>query len=387
MTKNWLRKDWAQALKSQSLSRLPASQERLKTKGYSATSLLAESFEISPELFDSSLRNSSSSSDYLYCIVFELHKHKALLAPMEPCGDIQRQKAFLASISRKFLYAPRSEKSLITVGDYVVVIKRDHHSCQIIHRRRRWNALVRQDPFCEKRRHVLGSNIDQIIVVSSITAPEISWHLINQYLTLAMIQDMAVVCVFTKMDLWDKVNHHQQKIIDDRIHYLSQLSIPTFRLSIHDRENLSSLSHSLFQGKVSIVSGLSGVGKSTLINYSGGITPCKVASADQTAYGRHTTSASRLVELHKGGMIMDTPGIKTMLLDPLLLSKVAMGFPEFQALLGCKFQPCYHLHEPDCAIKKALKEDIIPQWRYASYSIMQTKSQTVQKHERYNKHE
>lgn len=231
----------------------------------------------------------------------------------------------------------------------------------------RKNYLLRQSPHKKAYGQLMAANIDQVcLVVTALTAPE-QLGLIDRFLVVAEAFAIPACIVFNKLDLLDVP--HQAALAATRKLY-NELGYTTIVVSAHTRAQLNELQQVLL-GKVSLFSGPSGVGKSSLVNAIALQVKQKVAvSGGLFQRGKHTTTHAALFEIVPNTFIIDTPGIQLM---HYAIEKQQVGhcFPEIRSrAAGCKFHNCTHQHEPNCAVVSAIEQGAIAASRYQSYQYL-----------------
>ena len=215
------------------------------------------------------------------------------------------------------------------------------------------------------KQQTLAANIDQVVIVASVTQPEFNYGFMDRFLLAANLNDLPFVLVLTKMDLLPNGETDLSNDIRDFMKIVDKV-IP---VSVKSGDGLDVLRNELL-GKSSVFSGMSGVGKSTLINEL--VPDADLRTGDvreRDGKGRHTTTSSSLFDFPGGGYVIDTPGIRSiglMDLEPETLAKIFPGFFEGDHFT-CKFSNCKHLKEPGCAVRAAVESGKISEARYASY--------------------
>ena len=215
------------------------------------------------------------------------------------------------------------------------------------------------------KQQTLAANIDQVVIVASVTQPEFNYGFMDRFLLAANLNDLPFVLVLTKMDLLPNGEADLSSNIRDFMKIVDKV-IP---VSVKSGDGLDVLRNELL-GKSSVFSGMSGVGKSTLINEL--VPDADLRTGDvreRDGKGRHTTTSSSLFDFPGGGFVIDTPGIRSiglMDLEPETLAKIFPGFFEGDHFT-CKFSNCKHLKEPGCAVRAAVESGKISEARYASY--------------------
>lgn len=256
----------------------------------------------------------------------------------------------------------------VAVGDNVEIALNSEGTAFITHIEERRNYIIRKSQNLSKQSHILAANVDQAFLIVTVNYPQTSTTFIDRFLASAEAYSVPVVLVFNKCDiLSDDERHYQQSMI----HLYETIGYECREVSATTGEGVDGL-HALLKGKITLLSGNSGVGKSTLINKilpEANLRTAEISNAHNT--GMHTTTFSEMLELPEGGYIIDTPGIKgfgTFNMEP---EELTSYFPEiFHFSKGCKFSNCTHTHEPGCAVLKAIDDHFIAQSRYQSYLNM-----------------
>ncbi|MBF1536590.1 MAG: ribosome small subunit-dependent GTPase A [Prevotella salivae] len=256
----------------------------------------------------------------------------------------------------------------VAVGDNVEIALNSEGTAFITHIGERRNYIIRKSQNLSKQSHILAANVDQAFLIVTVNYPQTSTTFIDRFLASAEAYSVPVVLVFNKCDiLSDDERHYQQSMI----HLYETIGYECREVSATTGEGVDGL-HALLKGKITLLSGNSGVGKSTLINKilpEANLRTAEISDAHNT--GMHTTTFSEMLELPEGGYIIDTPGIKgfgTFNMEP---EELTSYFPEiFHFSKGCKFSNCTHTHEPGCAVLKAIDDHFIAQSRYQSYLNM-----------------
>ena len=256
----------------------------------------------------------------------------------------------------------------VAVGDNVEIALNSEGTAFITHIEERRNYIIRKSQNLSKQSHILAANVDQAFLIVTVNYPQTSTTFIDRFLASAEAYSVPVVLVFNKCDiLSDDERHYQQSMI----HLYETIGYDCREVSAAIGEGVDGL-YELLKGKITLLSGNSGVGKSTLINKilpEANLRTAEISDAHNT--GMHTTTFSEMLELPEGGYIIDTPGIKgfgTFNMEP---EELTSYFPEiFHFSKGCKFSNCTHTHEPGCAVLKAIDDHYIAQSRYQSYLNM-----------------
>ena len=269
-------------------------------------------------------------------------------------------------IKGKFRIQGIKSTNPVVVGDYVLVQK-ESDNWIIVDLKERKNYIVRKSVNLSKQTHIIAANVNQAVLVITIESPVTTTGFIDRFLVSAKAYNVDVLLLFNKLDVYsEKVMEEQKELrsIYEKIGY------KCFSLSALN-DDLKEIK-SYMQGKVNVISGHSGVGKSTLINnLQPGLELATKEISKQHQQGQHTTTFSEMHELDFGATIIDTPGIRGFGLVEIEKEELGDYFPEFFELKPkCKFHNCIHLNEPHCAVKDAIAEGEIANSRYKSYLSM-----------------
>ena len=253
----------------------------------------------------------------------------------------------------------------IAVGDYVEIALNQEGTAFITHIDERRNYIIRKSQNLSKQSHIIAANVDQAFLIVTVNYPQTSTTFIDRFLASAEAYSVPVVLVFNKRDiLSDDERHYQQSMV----HLYETIGYECREISAATGEGVEGL-HKLLKGKITLLSGNSGVGKSTLINQilpEANLRTAEISDAHNT--GMHTTTFSEMLELPEGGYIIDTPSIKGFGTFDMEPEELTSYFREiFHFSKDCKFSNCTHTHEPGCAVLKALEDHYIAQSRYQSY--------------------
>ena len=254
----------------------------------------------------------------------------------------------------------------VSVGDRVEVSENADGTGFITAISPRRNYIIRRATNLSKESHIIASNLDQAFLVVSFAVPMTATVFIDRFLATAEAYRVPAVLVINKIDLLDEEGCEYA----DAVAYLYEsIGYRVSRVSAETGDGLEEL-HAMLAGKVTLFSGNSGVGKSSLINRLIPGASIKTASVSAVHHtGMHTTTFSEKHPLALGdGYIIDTPGVKGFGTIDFNVEEVAHYFPEiFEESHQCRYNNCTHLHEPGCAVKQAIEEHRISESRYASY--------------------
>lgn len=272
-------------------------------------------------------------------------------------------------IKGKFRMKGIKSTNPIAVGDYVDY-DLDETSDTItgvitnIHDRK--NYIVRKSVNLSKQLHIIASNIDRLFILVTINNPVTTTSFIDRLLVTAEAYGIEAVLVFNKVDTFDEATLDEQLFLQ---HVYTEIGYQCLRVSAAEGKGLDKLKD-LMRDKVSMFTGHSGVGKSTLVNALEPSLNLKTKQiSDQHQQGQHTTTFAEMFDLSFGARIIDTPGIRGFGIVEMEKQEIGDYFPEFFALKDkCKFNNCLHKEEPHCAIKEALDNDEIFWSRYKSYT-------------------
>ena len=254
----------------------------------------------------------------------------------------------------------------IVVGDYVE-INNDSQTWMIEKLYDRKNMIVRKSVNLSKQTHIIAANIDQAILMITLQSPLTTTGFIDRFLVSAQAFGVEVILFFNKIDLYGK------KLIIQNQNLMREYSKIGYRcISLSVLNDKINEVKSIVENKNNLISGHSGVGKSTLINKLLGTADISTNEISQRHdQGQHTTTFSELYRLDFGGTIIDTPGIKGFGLVNIDVDNLSDYFPEFLALKqDCKFNNCKHINEPNCKVKEALESGQLSKDRYSNYLSM-----------------
>ncbi len=229
----------------------------------------------------------------------------------------------------------------------------------------RKNYIIRKSINLSKQVQIIAANLDLACLVVTLAAPRTSIGFIDRFLVTAEAYGVPAVLVFNKLDLFSEEG---LEILENYIDLYQRIGYACYSVSATKGLNIEELENVL-KDKISLFSGHSGVGKSSLINRLIPGKELKVGKiSDWSEMGKHTTTFAELFDLPFGGKLIDTPGIRELGITDIEKHELGHFFPEMRALMhDCKFNNCVHINEPGCAVLKALEEGDLEPTRYDSY--------------------
>lgn len=256
----------------------------------------------------------------------------------------------------------------VAVGDHVEIITNQEGTAFISAIEDRRNYIIRKSPNLSKQSHILAANVDQALLVITVNYPQTSTTFIDRFLASAEAYSVPVILVFNKHDLLSEEELHYEKMMCTLYETVGYKCV---EISAETGEGVEQL-FPILKDKITLLSGNSGVGKSTLINRlipHASQRTAEISDAHNT--GMHTTTFSEMIELPEGGYLIDTPGIKGFGTFDIEKEELTSYFKEiFHFSKDCRFSNCTHTHEPGCAVIKAVEDHFIAASRYQSYLSM-----------------
>ena len=229
----------------------------------------------------------------------------------------------------------------------------------------RKNYIIRKSTNLSRQSHIIAANLDRAFIIATIDFPEIKLPFLDRILVTCEVYNVPVTIVLNKVDLY----RESHKDMLDAFHEIYEgAGYPVMEVSALTGEGIEDLREAC-KGYVSLFSGVSGVGKSSLIKALDPSLEPKVGEISEVhVQGKHTTTFYEMYSLASGGFIVDTPGLRGFGLVDLKKEEIALYFPEMlKASEDCRFTPCTHTHEPGCAVKAAVESGEISYERYSSY--------------------
>jgi ribosome biogenesis GTPase len=278
----------------------------------------------------------------------------------------QEGQFFKARIVGKLKLDGITSTNPIAVGDWVEIENEADTESTIINKiYDRRNYINRTSPHNKNMHHIVAANLDQSLLFATLKEPKTSLGFIDRFLVISEAYHVPAIIVFNKADLFKKKELEKFELVKriyEPIGYKIQL------MSIEKNEGVNEVMD-LLKGKITLLSGHSGVGKSTFIN---AVFPdLKLRTKEVSGWsgkGLHTTTFAEMFDLPGGGSIIDTPGIREMGVVDISKQELSHYFPEMRAVMNdCQFNNCVHLEEPGCAVKEAVNDGRIHAERYLSY--------------------
>ena len=267
----------------------------------------------------------------------------------------------------KFKIEGLTSTNPIAVGDEVEIVMENELEKGVtittIHQRK--NYITRTSPANKHQHHIIASNLNQSLLFATLKDPKTSQGFIDRFLISSESFHIPTIIVFNKSDLYKK---KEEEKFEELKEIYETIGYSIKKISVQTNEGVEEVKN-LLKDKVTLLSGHSGVGKSSFLNK---IFPeMKLKTQDVSGWsgkGLHTTTFAEMFDVPFGGKIIDTPGIRELGLVDIPKQELAHYFPEMRALMNdCQFNNCMHTEEPNCAIKKAVNENIISAGRYISY--------------------
>lgn len=265
----------------------------------------------------------------------------------------------------------------IAVGDRVMIIENKEGTALITEIEDRQNYIIRKSSNLSKQSHIIAANIDLCFLIVTVNNPVTSTVFIDRFLAAAEAYRVPVNLIFNKIDLYSEEDIVYMNALIAMYELIGYSSI---KISALKEEGTDELKDRI-RNKITLFSGHSGVGKSTLINTLVPQSNLKTGEiSDYHGKGMHTTTFSEMIELPQGGFIIDTPGIKGFGTVSMEKEEIFHYFPDiFKFSKDCRFNNCIHINEPDCAVRNAVEEHYISESRYKSY-ISMMKEETEEKY-------
>ncbi len=276
---------------------------------------------------------------------------------------------FPAVLRGKIRLKGSSSTNPVAVGDKVSWESDDtptvEHPATITEVHERRNYVIRKSTNLSKQAHVIAANVDEAFIIVSLYFPEIKLPFLDRILVTCEVYNVPVTIVLNKVDMYREMD---QESIDAFHRIYEGAGYRVLETSARTGEGIDALRDAC-RGKVCLLSGESGVGKSSIIKAIDPSLDPKVGQISEAhLQGKHTTSLYEMYRAECGAFIIDSPGLRGFGLVDLKKEEIALYFPEMlKASRECRFTPCTHTHEPDCAVKAAVEAGEISSERYSSY--------------------
>ena len=280
-----------------------------------------------------------------------MNKKGTIIAGIGGNYDVQLEDGTIKRCKARGIF--RKQKTTPLIGDKVIIS--NENFLESIEARR--NALIRP----------AAANIDQVLVVFAVHNPEPHFMLLDRFLLEAGRQNIPVVIILNKMDLWEESRKSE---LEEAVAAYEKAGYPVYQVSTYESdEAIMEQLRVQLQDKITVLAGPSGVGKSSLINALTGSEQETGELSEKIARGKNTTRHAKLLPLKAGsGWIADTPGFSSFYMQDWECEHLAEYYPEFEAYLGqCRFPDCRHRTEPECAVRAAVEEGGISKLRYENY--------------------
>jgi len=252
----------------------------------------------------------------------------------------------------------------VAVGDFVEFdISKDPATITQIFERR--NCIIRKSTNLSKQSHIIAANIDQAVFVFTMRQPETTTVFLDRFLVSAESYSIPTIIIFNKIDIYKPEEFDQ---VAELMATYAEIGYKVLDVSVTKNHNLDAV-REILKDKVSLISGQSGVGKTSIVNAVSGQNLKTASISESHESGKHTTSFAQMLPLDFGGYIIDTPGVRAFGLVELERNCISHYFPEiFKTAEKCRFYNCTHTNEPGCAVKEAVENGEIAWSRYHSYT-------------------
>jgi ribosome biogenesis GTPase / thiamine phosphate phosphatase len=276
-------------------------------------------------------------------------------------------RTFNARIKGVFKIDDITSTNPLAVGDEVIIQPEEDadKTAMVIEILPRKNYITRQSPAHKMQHHIIAANVDQSIMFATLKDPRTSQGFIDRFLVTCEAYHVPAIIVFNKTDLYRK---KEEQKLQELTEVYTDIGYKVFGMSVQNNTGVEEVKE-ILKNKTTLMSGHSGVGKSSFINL---IFPeFQLKTQDVSGWsgkGMHTTTFAEMFDLPDGGRLIDTPGMREFGIVDISKQELSHYFPEMRVLLqDCQFNNCLHINEPGCAIKKAVEDGRIHAERYISY--------------------
>lgn len=275
------------------------------------------------------------------------------------------ESIIICRLKGKFRLDNKKQTNPIAVGDFVMIEKDEQNNHSINEILPRKNYIVRSDIHKKEYKHVIASNVDQTVIIASLRQPRTAFGFIDRVLLTSEVYGIPAKVIFNKHDLYKEKDN---ALLQELLFSYNEAGYESFSTSVLNKENIEPL-HQVFENNTSLIIGLSGVGKSSLVNSIFPHLNLRVgAISAYSEKGLHTTTFAHMYRINQNSFIIDTPGIKEFGLVDIDAYEVGHYFPEIRKEMNnCKFNDCMHINEAGCAIKDLLEAGKFSPTRYTSY--------------------
>jgi ribosome biogenesis GTPase len=272
-----------------------------------------------------------------------------------------------ARIKGKFKIDDITSTNPLAVGDMVDFDKEDTEEGGVVINNiySRKNYITRQSPHNKHQHHIIAANLDQSILIATLKDPKTSSGFIDRFLVASEAYHVPAIIVFNKIDLYKK---KEIETLEELQFIYEKNGYRVLTMSLQQRVGVDEVKD-ILENKITLISGHSGVGKSSFINIVFPQMLLKTQDVSEwSGKGLHTTTFAEMHDLPGGGKIIDTPGLREFALMDIETNELSHYFPEMRILINdCRFNNCLHIEEPGCAVKQAVEEGKISAGRYVSY--------------------
>ena len=270
-----------------------------------------------------------------------------------------------ARIRGKLRIADIKSTNPVSVGDIVFLDVEPDGEYMITDLKPRKNYIIRKSTNLSKQTHIIAANLDQALLITSLKQPKLKFGFIDRFLMTAEAYGIPAVIVFNKMDL---LNEEELDYVQELTEAYHKVGYPSLHISVTDGFGLETI-REMLTDKITLFSGHSGVGKSSLLNALNATIETRVSTvSDSNEKGKHTTTFAEMFEIAPNTYVIDTPGIKNFGLTDMTPEELKNYFPEMvERSHDCRFNNCIHMNEPGCAVREAYESSELPWFRYEDY--------------------